>query len=83
MTITNDVVIIGSGPAGLTASIYLSRAMIQPIVFMGHNPGGQLITSPLVENYPGAKSISGCDLMFNMDYYDLLTVLLKLESLIY
>ena len=66
MTITNDVVIIGSGPAGLTASIYLSRAMIQPIVFMGHNPGGQLITSPLVENYPGAKSISGCDLMFNM-----------------
>ncbi|MBR1944026.1 MAG: thioredoxin-disulfide reductase [Alphaproteobacteria bacterium] len=66
MTIINDTVIIGSGPAGLTAAIYLSRAMINPIVFMGPNPGGQLITSPLIENYPGAKSISGCDLMCNM-----------------
>ena len=66
MTITNDTVIIGSGPAGLTAAIYLSRAMINPIIFMGPNPGGQLVTSPLIENYPGTKSISGCDLMFNM-----------------
>ena len=66
MTTVKESIIIGSGPAGLTAAIYLSRAMIDPIVFMGPNPGGQLITSPLIENYPGTKSISGCDLMFNI-----------------
>ena len=66
MTTVKDSIIIGSGPAGLTAAIYLSRAMIDPVVFMGPNPGGQLITSPLIENYPGTKSISGCDLMFNI-----------------
>lgn len=65
MTTVKNSIIIGSGPAGLTAAIYLSRAMIEPIVFMGPNPGGQLITSPLIENYPGTKAISGCDLMFN------------------
>lgn len=66
MTTVRDTVIIGSGPAGLTAAIYLSRAMIEPIVFMGPSIGGQLVTSPLVENYPGLKSISGCDLMSNI-----------------
>lgn len=66
MPTVKDSIIIGSGPAGLTAAIYLSRAMIDPIVFMGPNPGGQLITSPLIENYPGVKSISGCDLIFNI-----------------
>lgn len=64
--ITKDTIVIGSGPAGLTAAIYLSRAMVDTLIFMGPNPGGQLITSPLVENYPGTKSISGCDLMFNI-----------------
>ena len=66
MTTVKESIIIGSGPAGLTAAIYLSRAMVDTLIFMGPNPGGQLITSPLVENYPGTKSISGCDLMFNI-----------------
>ncbi len=66
MLTVRDSIIIGSGPAGLTAAIYLARAMIDTVVFMGPNIGGQLITSPLVENYPGTKSILGCDLMCNI-----------------
>lgn len=66
MNTIRDNAIIGSGPAGLTAAIYLSRAMIDSLIFMGPSIGGQLVTSPLIENYPGFKSISGCDLMFNI-----------------
>ena len=67
MPTIRDSIIIGSGPAGLTAAIYLARAMVDTLVFMGPTPGGQLITSPLVENYPGTgKSIPGCDLMSNI-----------------
>jgi thioredoxin reductase (NADPH) len=62
-----DVIIIGSGPAGLTAAIYSSRAMLKTLVISGTSWGGQLMLAEKIENYPGFKEgILGPDLMNNI-----------------
>lgn len=58
-----EVVIIGSGPAGLTAGIYLGRFKRNPLIIDGDLPGGQLMTTGIVENWPGEVSIDGPELV--------------------
>src|ERR1700721_1693028 len=62
-----DTVILGSGFSGLTAAIYTGRANLKPIVLEGHEPGGQLSLTTLVENFPGwPEGIQGPELIENM-----------------
>ena len=61
-----DIIVVGAGPAGLTAAIYARRANKKVLVFEGKSYGGQIVNAHLVENYPGIRSISGFDLATDM-----------------
>ncbi len=61
-----DVIILGAGPAGLSAGIYASRAGLDCVILEKGVPGGQVLTSPTIENYPGFPEIAGMKLMESM-----------------
>lgn len=66
MPLNFDAVVIGSGPAGIAAAIYLKRANLNVVMIDGNAPGGQINRISMIENYPGFSKILGADLAFNM-----------------
>ena len=67
MSELHNVIIIGSGPSGYTAGIYLGRANLQPLIFAGDKAGGQLMWTTVIENYPGFEhGVDGPTLMDEM-----------------
>ena len=62
-----DILIVGGGPAGLTAAIYAARAGLRTVLFERLAPGGQMIATPDIDNYPGAPGVTGCDLSTTME----------------
>ena len=79
-----NVIIIGSGPAGLTAAIYAARANLNPLLIEGPQPGGQLTQTTDIENFPGfAKPVGGFDLMMAMrEQAERMGVRLVMEELV-
>ena len=67
MTTINNVIIIGSGPAGYTAGLYTGRAMLEPLLFAGFSSGGQLMLTSDIENFPGyPNGIGGPEMMLEL-----------------
>ena len=62
----HDVIVIGAGPAGLCAGLYTARARLDTVILEKMAPGGQLINTSLIEDYPGFESIDAADLIEKM-----------------
>lgn len=78
-----DVIIIGAGPAGITAGIYCKRANLKTIIFEKDTIGGQIASSSLVENFPSIKSISGAEFANNLyEQIEELDVPIEIEEVI-
>ena len=78
-----DIIIVGCGPAGMTAAIYAARANKKVLIIEKETIGGQMASSPLIENYPGYTSISGSELANNMyDQVSNLGVDIELEEVV-
>lgn len=80
---THNLIIIGSGPAGLTAALYAARAGLNPLVIEGSMPGGQLMSTTYIENWPGIAKITGAQLMQSMrEHAQLFGTQFALESVV-